>query len=46
MAGNVFFSVSMSLDGYIAPVDHNDDPAAELAETEVKLQALLPVLSG
>jgi salicylate biosynthesis isochorismate synthase len=25
---------------------HNSDPAAELAETEVKLQALLPLLAG
>ena len=26
MAGKVFFSVSMSLDGFIAPEDPSDDP--------------------
>ncbi len=26
MAGKVFFSVSMSLDGFIAPVERRDDP--------------------
>ena len=26
MAGKVFFSVSMSLDGFIAPEERSDDP--------------------
>jgi dihydrofolate reductase len=28
MAGRVFFSVSMSLDGFVAPEEHADDPGA------------------
>ena len=29
MAGKVFFSVSMSLDGFIAPTEHPDDPGMQ-----------------
>ncbi len=29
MAGQVFFSVTMSLDGFVAPEEHMDDPDAQ-----------------
>ena len=38
MAGKVFFSVSMSLDGFIAPEERMDDPDVQRGAPWMELQ--------